>query len=518
MIMTTSMHRIFCTGLFVLVALIATRYADAVDTKSPNILIFMVDDMGYSDIGCYGGEIATPNIDKLAEEGVRFRNFYTDAKCGPSRSALLTGQYWHQGRLRVGATFAELLRPIGYRTLMTGKWHQDGLPTEHGFDRYYGLVDGCCNFWNPGLEARPGEGKPGRKQQMGDRARHWAIENQLIKTGYTPEDKNFYTTDAFTDYAVDRLEEYKDEEKPFILYLAYTAPHYPLHAWPEDIAKYQDTYQGGWDELRETRYQRMLEMGVIDEHYKLSPRDKGVKAWSSLSKKQQKEEAYIMAVYAAMIDRVDQGIGKVIDKLKAIGEYDNTIIIFMSDNGACSEPPNSTPDILPGPVEGYRSVGQAWANASNTPFRLFKSSSHEGGTRVPMLVRWPGVIEPRTVTDRVAHLIDLVPTFMEITGAVYPTEIRGNKLLEPDGISLLPTFKGQTQVEHPYLAWEWSGAKAVRQGDWKLVSEKSKSGNPRWELYQMADDPTELNDLASQYPEKVGELAKLWKQWRALGK
>ena len=489
----------------------------AAETKKPNILIIMADDMGYSDIGCYGGEIATPNIDKLAEDGIRFRHFYNDAKCGPSRAALFTGQYSHQGRLRVGATFAEVLRPAGYQTWMTGKWHQLGMPTDHGFDRYYGLVDGCCNFWNPGLDARPGEGKPGRKEQMGDRARKWAIEDQLITDGYTPEDKNFYTTDAFTDYAVDRLEEYKNEDKPFILYLAYTAPHYPLHAWPEDIAKYKDTYKIGWDKLRENRYQRMLEMGIIDETFKLSPRDEKVKAWSSLSKKEQDEEAYTMAVYAAMIDRMDQGIGKVMAKLKEIGKDDNTIVIFMSDNGACAEPPNSTPHILPGPVESYRAVGSAWANASNTPFRLFKGTNHEGGVRAPMIVHWPGVTKPGSFSDHVGHLIDFVPTFMEITGAEYPSEVRGRKLLRPDGISFLPVLKGEKPVEHPFLCWEFSKAKAVRKADWKLVKPNAKGEAP-WQLYNLAEDPTELNDLSAQYPEKLNELMKLWDQWKARGK
>ena len=512
----TSMHRIFYTGLFVLVACIATRHAGAVDATSPNILIIMADDMGYSDIGCYGGEIATPNIDKLADEGIRFRHFYNDAKCTPSRAALLTGQYEHKGRLKTGATFAEVLKAVGYSTWMTGKWHQTPMPTDYGFDRYLGLCDGCCNFWNPGLEARPGEGKPGRKKQMGDKARRWGIEDQLIQGGYTPKDKDFYTTDVFTDYAVDRLEEYKDEENPFLLYVSYTAPHYPLHAWPEDIEKYRDTYTGGWDELRATRFKRMREMGIIDETYTLSPRGEGVKPWSSLSKEQQEEEAYVMAVYAAMIDRMDQGIGKVLAKLKEIGKEENTIVIFLSDNGACAEEPNSTPDILPGPVESYRAVGRSWANASNTPYRLYKASNHEGGIRGPMIVRWSGVTKPGSFSDHVGHLIDFVPTFMEISGAQYPSQMGDRTLLKPDGISFLPVLKGQQPVEHPFLAWNYSDAMAIRQGDWKLVRIKSKDAP--MELYNLAEDPTELNDLASQYPEKVGELAKLWEQWMALGK
>lgn len=488
----------------------------AYGVDKPNILIILADDMGYSDIGCYGGEITTPNIDKLAKDGMRFRNFYNDAKCGPSRAALMTGQYSHQGRLRVGATFAEVLRPVGYQTWMTGKWHQPGMPTEHGFDRYYGLADGCSNFWNPGLEARPGEGKPGRKKQMGDKPRRWGIEDKEI-FGYVPTDKNFYHTDVFTEYAIARLEEYKNVDKPFLLYLAYTAPHYPLHAWPEDIEKYRDTYKIGWDQLRENRYKRMQEMGIIDVKSKLSPRDENVKPWSALSKNEQQEEAHLMAVYAAMIDRMDQGIGKVMAKLKEIGEDDNTIVIFMSDNGASSEPPNSTPDIPAGPVESYRAVGKAWANASNTPFRLFKATSHEGGTRGPVIVRWPGVVEAGSFSDHIGHFIDFVPTFMEITGATYPTEIRGRKLLGVNGLSLLPTLRGAPkQNEHRYLCWERQGTKAVRQANWKLVTAKFK--NAPWELYNLADDPAELNNLANQYPEKVEQLEKQWEAWKTLAK
>jgi arylsulfatase len=261
----------------------------------------------------------------------------------------------------------------------------------------------------------------------------------------------------------------------------------------------------------------MLEMGIIDETFKLSPRYEKVKAWSSLSKKEQEEEAYIMAVYAAMIDRMDQGIGKVMAKLKEIGKDDNTIVIFMSDNGACAETPDSTPDIPPGPVESYRATGPGWANASDTPFRLFKATSHEGGTRGPMIVRWPGVTKPGSFSDHVGHFIDFVPTFMEITGAEYPSEIRGRKLLRPDGISFLPVLKGEKPVEHPFLCWEYSTAKAVREEDWKLVKLKAKGEVP-WELYNLAEDPTELNDLSAQYPEKVGELMKLWEQWKARGK
>lgn len=488
--------------------------------EKPNIILILADDLGYSDIGCYGGEIATPNLDRLASEGVRFRQFYNDAKCGPSRMALLTGQYSHQAGKEIdveaGATFAEVLKPAGYRTLMTGKWHQNTTPTDRGFDRYYGLVDGCCNYWNPGMKARPGEPLPGRKGEV-KKARHWAIEKEFFEGGYVPEDPKFYTTDAFTDYAVDRLEEYKSEENPFVLYLAYTAPHYPLHAWPEDIAKYANTYQMGWDKLREIRHAKMKKLGVIDQDCALSPRNPEVPAWDSLSAEEKAEQAQLMAVYAAMVDRMDQGIGKVLAKLEEIGKAENTIVIFAADNGACSEHPDCTPGVPPGPVAGYRSVGQAWANASNTPYRLFKSTNHEGGIRTPAIVRWPGETKPGTYSDYVAHFIDFVPTFMELSGASYPSEILGQKVTKPDGISFLPVLKGETIAQRPHLFWKFKGAKAVRAGDWKLVGQPKNKTAP-WGLFNLTQDQTELHDLSAKHPEKVLEMKESWEKWNRVGK
>ncbi len=478
----------------------------APDRTRPNFILIMVDDMGYSDIGCYGGEVKTPNLDQLAKDGLRFTQFYNTAKCHTTRAELLTGNYAYSigdNNMEHGATFGEVLRPIGYRTLIAGKWHQKPLPTTRGFDRYYGLADGCCNFFNPGLKARPGEGPPGRKGKT--RVRRWAIEDKVIM-GYTNPDKDFYTTDAFTSYAMDRLDEYKGEDKPFVLYLPYTAPHYPLHAWPEDIAKYRGKYKIGWDEIRKQRFKRMNEMGIIGPNHKLTPR--ASKAWDDLSEEQKDAEDLKMAVYAAMIDRVDQNLGRLFAKVKELGEWDNTLIMFLTDNGACPEQPNTTPNIPPGPVESYRTVSVGWANASNTPYRKFKSTDYEGGIRTPFIAHWPGVIKPG-MTNQVGHIIDVSATFRDVTGAKYPKEILGNKTKPPLGKSLLPIFKGKEREPHKEIYWHFSRANAVRQGDLKVV----RAGKA-WELYDLKADPTETNNLAKERPEKTAELAKMWEAWR----
>jgi arylsulfatase len=475
------------------------------DRTRPNFILIMVDDMGYSDLGCYGGEVKTPNIDKLAKNGLRFTQFYNTAKCHTTRAELLTGNYAYSigdNHMQHGATFGEVLRPSGYRTLISGKWHQVPLPTTRGFDRYYGLADGCSNFFNPGVQARPGEGLPGRKRSS---LRRWAIEDKVIM-GYTSPDKKFYHTDVFTDYAMDRLDEYKDEDKPFVLYLPYTAPHYPLHAWPEDIAKYRGKYKIGWDKIREQRFKRMNKMGIIGPNHKLTPR--ASKAWDDLNKEQKDAEDLKMAVYAAMIDRVDQNLGRLFAKVKELGEWDNTLIMFLTDNGACPEQPNTTPDIPPGPVESYRTVSVGWANASNTPYRKFKSTDYEGGIRTPFIAHWPGVIKPG-MTNQVGHIIDVSATFRDITGAKYPQKILGNKTKAPIGKSLLPIFKGKEREPHKEIYWHFSRANAVRQGDLKVV----RAGKA-WELYDLKADPTEMNNLAEVRPDKTAELAKMWEDWK----
>ena len=474
------------------------------DPTRPNFILIMVDDMGYSDLGCYGGEVKTPNIDKLAKNGLRFTQFYNTAKCHTTRAELLTGNYAYSigdNHMEHGATLGEVLRPIGYRTLIAGKWHQVPLPTTRGFDRYYGLADGCSNFFNPGVKARPGEGLPGRKRTS---LRRWAIEDKVIM-GYTSPDKKFYHTDAFTNYAIDRLDEYKKEDKPFVLYLPYTAPHYPLHAWPEDIAKYRGKYKIGWDKIREQRFKRMNEMGIIGPNHKLTPR--ASKAWEDLSEEQQDAEDLKMAVYAAMIDRVDQNLGRLFAKVMELGKWDNTLIMFLTDNGACPEQPNTTPDIPPGPVESYRTISVGWANASNTPYRKFKSTDYEGGIRSPFIAHWPGVIKPG-MTHQVGHIIDVSATFREITGAKYPKEILGKKTKPPPGKSLLPIFKGKERKPHKEIYWRFNRANAVRQGDLKVV----RAGKS-WELYDLKADPTETKNLAKERLNKTAELGQMWEDW-----
>ncbi len=479
--------------------------------QRPNVILIMVDDMGYSDLGCYGGEVDTPNINMLAKKGLRFTQFYNTAKCHTTRAELLTGNYaYHIGDndMSQAATFGEVLKGAGYRTIIAGKWHQSPLPTTRGFDRYFGLADGCCNFFNPGLKAREGEGPPGRKGKS--RVRRWAIEDKVIM-GYTNPDPKFYTTDAFTTYAIDRLEEYKNEDKPFLLYLPYTAPHYPLHAWPKDIAKYRGKFKMGWDVLREKRFQRMKEMGIIGPAHKLTPRE--AQGWDTLSEKQKDAEDLKMAVYCAMIDRVDQNLGRLFAKVKSLGKWDNTLIMLLSDNGACREQPNTTPDIPPGPVESYRTISVGWANASNTPYRKFKSTDYEGGIRTPFIAHWPGVIEPDTMTGQVGHIVDIQSTLMDITGAEYPSQINGRKTRPPIGLSLLPVFQGKQREPHAELYWRFNKANAVRQGDFKAI----RAGKS-WELYNLKTDPTEMKNIASEHPDLTRQLAEKWEQWNAQAK
>lgn len=475
----------------------------------PNIVLIMADDMGYSDLGCFGGEIRTPNLNALAAGGMRFTQFYNCAKCGPTRASLLTGQYNQAvgtAEMQHGVTFGEVLRSAGYRTIISGKWHQKPLPTTRGFDRYFGLADGCCNFWNPGTTARPDEPAPGRKRST---PRRWAIEGQAIM-GYVPPEKDFYTTDAFAGYAIDRLEEYKNEDKPFLLYLPFTAPHYPLHAWPADIARYRGRYRIGWDDLRKRRYKRQIEMGLIDPEYAVSPRDPDVPAWETLSEERKDEYDLLMSVYAAMVDRLDQAIGRVFAKLKQLGHWDNTLILFLSDNGGCAENVNRPPDIPPGPVESYRTLGRPWANATNTPYRKYKSTDYEGGNCTPFIAHWPGVIKPGTTTDQVGHIIDILPTFAEIAGARYPKTFDGRAIKPVVGKSLLPIFKGNRREPHESLFWQFGKAKAVRQGNWKLV----RFGNAPWELYNLEMDRTELHNRANEYPDRAQQMAQDWEAWR----
>ncbi|QNN22354.1 arylsulfatase [Planctomycetales bacterium ZRK34] len=475
--------------------------------KRPNIILIMADDMGFSDIGCYGGEVDTPTIDKLADRGLRFRQFYNNAKCEHTRASLVTGRWWPQ----VGAsatvhyaapTFGEIMRKAGYRTLMVGKWHAGETPHQRGFDRHFGLCDGCCNFWNPG-HARPGEPEPAKK-----RVRRWAIDDKEF-TPYTPESKDFYTTDAFTDYALQYLDEYKNEDKPFVLYMAYTAPHYPMQASKQDIAKYRGKYMMGWDKLREIRFARQKKMGLLGDHVKLPPRDGGLPAWDSLSQKEKEAWDLRMATYAAMIDRMDRNLARVMNKLEALGEMDNTYIFFFSDNGACEDSADrsTVEGSMPWEVVSYQTQGRVWANASNTPYRKYKTFNHEGGTHTPMIAAGPGV-PAGAYTDQVGHLVDFLPTMLELAGEKIPSDL--------PGISLAPSLRGHP-VKRPPIYWQFGRAAALRDGDWKIVR-YGKGKNVKWELYDLATDPTEMHDLASAQPDRLKKMAAAWDQWWAEGK
>jgi arylsulfatase A-like enzyme len=487
----------------------------ATKRKRPNILLIMADDMGFSDIGCYGGEIHTPNIDSLADRGLRFSQFYNNGICVPTRASLLTGLYSQQVGVFGNSpmvynhcvTLAEMLKGVGYRTLMVGKWHAQEIPVQRGFDRHYGLCDGCINYFNPGPK-REGEPEPGQKRN--GYPRRWAIDNQEFFP-YVNNDKNFYTTDAFTDYAVRYLEEYRKEDKPFFLYVAYNAPHYPLHAWPKDIARYRGKYMTGWDELRKQRFERIRKLNLFDESLQLSQRDEGIPDWNSVADKDGWDLK--MAVYAAMIDRMDWNIGRILKKIKAMGEEENTLVIFLSDNGGCAEDVNHTPGIAAGPVESYCSVDRYWANASNTPFRKYKNTDHEGGICTPFIASWPGVIQRNgQVSKAVGHLIDIMPTFAEISGASYPATFNGHDVLPLEGASLLPAFAGTSPQKERTFCWRTNrkGHRAIRKGKWKLVSADATAP---WQLYDLEKDRVEMNDLAQHHPDIVADLAETYAAW-----
>jgi arylsulfatase A-like enzyme len=497
---------------------------DTSDGQQPNIIVIMADDMGYSDLGCYGGEIPTPNIDYLAENGIRFTQFYNGGRCCPTRAALLTGLYAHQagvgamvspnddrpgylGRLNEScATFAEVLKQSGYQTFMSGKWHvshfeyndpeptlhPDSWPLQRGFDRFFGTLAGAGSLFDP-VSLMEG--------------------NEFIE----PWD-DFYYTEAISQKAVQFIEE-ADKDKPFLMYISHVAPHWPMHAREEHIALFKDTYKVGWDVLREARYARMLEMGLVDERWPLSPRDEETVSWEDAPHKDW--EAHRMAVYAAMVYSMDLGIGQVMDALRQHSLFENTLVVFLSDNGACSEVIQGTqtrhgdfenggtrPDIFPGGPDTYAAYGRAWANAGNTPFRRFKRWLHEGGIATPFVAHWPNAIEPNQITHHMAHIIDLMPTFIEMAGGSYPDTLVGRTLTPLEGISFLPTLQGEIQEQHETLYWEHLGYNAIRHGNWKLVAEGGA-----WELYDLENDRTELNNLAESHPDKVQKLSAMWEAW-----
>ena len=506
----------------------------------PNILLILNDDMGFSDIGCYGGEIETPNLDRLAFGGLRFSQFYNSPRCSPSRASLLTGLHPHQtgigiltyptgpegyaGNLnRRCVTIAEALKPGGYRCYMSGKWHvassleepSDAWPMQRGFDEFYGTIIGAGSFYHPNTLTRGNEN----------------VDHEAER------DADFFYTDTISDEAAHQIHSHqaRHPDAPFFQYVAYTAPHWPLHAHEEDIARYKGRFDAGWDELRESRLARLVDMGIIDPAWKLTGRDPSQPPWEDAQHK--KWLLRCMEVYAAQVDRMDQGIGRILQALEDTGRFDDTLVIFLSDNGACAEdiPENvsvkqmvdelmlarshtrdgeevvfgNIPELMPGAENTYQSYGVAWANMSNTPFRLYKHWTHEGGVSTPVIFHWPnGIAERGGVRHTPCQLPDVMATVVDMAGVGYPKHRDGHEVLPLEGRSLRPVIERDELPERP-LFWEHEGNAAVRLGRWTLVKEYPGD----WELYDMLEDRTETNDIASEHPGLVGDLARRYDEW-----
>ncbi len=520
--------------------------------ERPNIVLILADDLGYSDLGCYGGEISTPHIDSLAANGLRYRQFYNTARSCPSRASLLTGLTPHlagvghmvadrgytgyRGTLAPNTvTLAEALRECGYQTAMSGKWHVTNntkpegdtsqWPLQRGFDRFYGTLSGHGSFWDP----------------------------KCLFEGNTPvrADGDYYYTEAITDRAARFIDEYAAKDDPFFLYVAYTAPHYPLHARPEYIAKYKGRYAAGWDSLRVERYERMRALGVIPPDAQLPDKDVQCYDWADETDKEWQQMR--MEVYAAMVEQMDDGVGRIVAELRRRGVLDNTLVIFLSDNGASNEGhlnntvertgahwgdrmiPDTTrdgrkvhagdiPGVALGADDTYGSYGPQWAHLCCTPFRRYKSWMHEGGICAPMIVSWGDRIADKgAFRDGVFHIADFMPTFLELAGGTYPDSIRGVKTIPIEGRSFAASFAGEVTDTTRMLFWEHEGNRAVRRGKWKLVSEYPGSWRTlrdyplqgAWELYDLDEDRTEMHNLAAQYPELVAQLAAAWEAWAA---
>ena len=506
-------------------------------TKSgPNVVLILVDDMGYSDIGCYGSEISTPNIDRLAGEGVQFTQMYNCARCCPSRATLLTGLYPHQAGIGhmvtdLGhpsyqgylndqcLTIAEMVKKAGYRTILSGKWHVGGLynglpaeewkpgdpkhptPNGRGFDEFYGILEGCGSYFNP----------------------HTLMHNGKFVPA---EGDDFYLTDAISDFAVEQINKSAGAD-PFFMFVSYTAPHWPLHALPEDIALFEGTYRKGWDQVRKDRYDSMVDKKIIDEKWKISPRDEEAPPWEENKLKDWDDMR--MAVYAAQVHRMDTGVGKIMDALQKNGIDDNTLVLFVSDNGGCAEflaedgfvqnliypsrdgtivKAGNFPNVIPGGEETYMSYDLPWANASNTPFRLFKHWVHEGGISTPFIARWPRRIKAHRMVHAPAHFIDIMPTIKEVTGAPYPDADNGRDLHPLPGESLIEAF-GAGWSRHRPIFWEHEGNCAMREENWKLV--RKYPGD--WELYNLEQDRTELHDLRSKERDRTDRMIREWEAW-----
>jgi arylsulfatase len=487
------MNQWILTGMLVIIASLGWSATASPPQDRPNVVVIMVDDLGFSDLGSYGSEIETPNLDKLATQGLRFSQFYNTAKCHSSRVSLLTGQYCIAAgdtELSHAVTSAEVLKDADYFTAMTGKWHLKKEPTDFGFDRYFGHLSGATNFFKGDKTFRL-NGEP------------WKV----------PE-SDFYTTVAKVDFALDFMKEARASKKPFYLYVAFNAPHAPLHALPEDYAKYKGRYNMGWDKMRDARIAKQKELGLLPKDLKPSPRPPHIRAWDQLVPWQRDYEIDRMVTLAAMIDRVDQEVGRLIEDLKKNGELENTMILFVSDNGACPYD-RGVPKLNMEPTNGDSAHGDStgWAWARNAPFRFYKQNQFEGGISTPGIVHWPAGLktEPGSIVDTPVHLIDVLPTLADLANTSIP-EAHPTRVLRPvSGVSLRPILEGKTlkRSEPIYLqfAYDWG----LRDGDWKLVSFKGQ----KWELYNLANDRTELSNLAKEEPERLHTMVAKWRDMSA---
>ncbi len=517
----------------------ATSCTEQKSSEQPNVIIILADDLGYSDVGCYGSEISTPVLDKMADEGLRLTQMYNASRSCPSRANLISGLYPHQAGMGdmdgprpewpVGyngfkadadnVTIAEVLREAGYFTAMVGKWHlgaaSKASPVDRGFDEYYGLLGGFNSCWNPKAYVRLPEGRSEREYAKGE----------------------YYATDALTDYALDFIDQANSEQKPLFLYLAYNAPHFPLHAPKEVTDKYYETYLKGWDVIRDERWQRMLAMDLLEGNPTMSPRGEvpesqfidatyELPAWVSLPHDVQCDLARRMAVFAAMVDVMDQNIGRVVDKLKATGEYENSFIIFVSDNGACAEWHEYGFDGKTGKshtthrgaeldkmgLDGsYIHYGTGWANVGSTPFVLYKHYAHEGGISTPCIIRYGDNVANRGGIDHTpTQFVDIMTTCCELAQCDYPTTFEGREITPSPGLSLMPLLEGERMADR-YIYNEHEGNRMVRHGDWKAVSANYRGDV--WELYNIKEDRTEQHDLAAQYPDMVAELERAYFEW-----
>ncbi|MDZ4847945.1 MAG: sulfatase-like hydrolase/transferase [Pirellulaceae bacterium] len=477
--------KIFSICLSLVVSLIPSA---SVFSAPPNILLVMVDDLGFSDLGCYGSEIETPNLDRLAGNGIRFSQFYNTAKCHSSRVSLLTGRWCRQAgdeSLKRAVTIPEVLGPAGYFTAMAGKWHLDKEPTDFGFHRYFGHLSGATNYY------------------LGDKT--FRFNGQP----WTVPSTGFYTTVANVDHAIEFLGDARQEKKPWFLYVAFNAPHAPLQPMEADYKKYLGRYDEGWDAIRDARIAKQKKLGLLPENTEIPPRPDHVRAWDTLSTDQRKWESHRMSAYAALIDRVDQEMGRVFADLRMSGEIDNTLILFVSDNGACPyDRRSSSPDSEPFHPTVTWSDSTGWAWARNAPFRFYKQNQFEGGISSPAILSWPAGMKAQSgsIVSSPAHLVDVMPTFAEVSGAVIPKSFPGREPTPLAGISLKPIIDGGTISKRPPIHLLFSSDRGLRDGDWKIVSFQSQP----WELYNMAADRTEMHNVAVKHPEIVSRMVQQW--------